>query len=292
MVITRLKGGLGNQMFQYAIGRSLSFHLNTDFRLDTDFYNNQPSDVTKRRYLLDCFNIQVTKAKNHELRKIRGIFFGSCIFVFENYIKEFLGIETYFSEKEVNVYDESVCGFGNDVYLDGYWQTEKYFLQIRSTLLTDFTLKDCASLAYLELFEKISSVNSISLHVRRGDYITNKSSRETMSTCPVEYYHKAIEMLNSKVLEPVYFVFSDDIGWCKKNLKIDQPVYFVEDNQNYEDLLLMRACKHNIIANSSFSWWGAWLNENPEKVVISPSRWFNNHLYNADDIVPKSWIKI
>lgn len=142
----------------------------------------------------------------------------------------------------------------------------------------------------IKIMDYIQSVNSVSIHFRRGDYIGNRI-HETDKT---EYYKEALNIIQSKVENPVYFVFSDDINWIRENFKTSFETHYIDFNDsesNYEDLKLMSSCKHNIIANSSFSWWGAWLNSNPDKIVISPKKWFNDDMLNYEDVIPQSWIQ-
>ncbi|MFH0972649.1 MAG: alpha-1,2-fucosyltransferase, partial [Patescibacteria group bacterium] len=180
----------------------------------------------------------------------------------------------------------------DDIFLDGYWQTEKYFKDIEDIIRSEFTLKTEYSNLNPELIAKISSCNSVSMHIRRGDYITNQNTNEFHGICFLDYYKKAINLIAEKFPNPTIFIFSDDLKWCKENIKIKYPIVFVKGNKNYEDLIMMSKCSHNIIANSSFSWWGAWLNNNPNKIVIAPQKWLNNPNINYSDIIPSTWIKI
>lgn len=146
-----------------------------------------------------------------------------------------------------------------------------------------------------QVAQNILSVNAVSLHVRRGDYVSNLTINQFHGTCSLEYYNQAIAQIAKKVETPHFFVFSDDPEWVKSNLKIDYSITIVDHNnadKNYEDIRLMSLCKHHIIANSSFSWWGAWLCRNPNKIVIAPLKWFNDKSINTTDLIPDGWIKI
>lgn len=140
---------------------------------------------------------------------------------------------------------------------------------------------------------EIKNSNSVSLHIRRGDYVALSKSKKGHALCPISYYKKAIENIAQKIHNPRFFIFSDDIQWVKENLAIKYNAEYIDFNRDYpeRDIILMKHCKHNIIANSSFSWWGAWLNENPNKIVIAPKRWMNN-LESSDDLIEPNWIKI
>ena len=248
MIIVKLKGGLGNQMFQYAYGRKLTLERQATLVLDKTYLTpirQLITGTTTRHYELGEFKIKAkfTKAKGHN-------------------------------------------------YLDGYWQNEKYFKDIRHILLKDFTLKKKTN-NFLKLKKLIAETNSVSIHFRRGDYVKRAVTRKYHGVLNLNYYRRAIALIGEKVEKPNFFVFSDDISWVKKNFKIGKPLTFISGLRkltNSEELILMSLCKHNIIANSSFSWWGAWLNKNPAKIVIAPKRWFRAK--TDSEIVPQSWIKL
>ena len=179
-------------------------------------------------------------------------------------------------------------------YLLGYWQSEKYFADYSDEIREDFTFKSPLSERNSDLANQISSVNSVSVHVRRGDYVTN-AKNAFIGVCPLSYYEQATELIKSRVESPVFFVFSDDMDWVKSNLKLDVKTVMVNHNsgsESYNDMRLMSMSKHHIIANSSFSWWGAWLNPNPEKIVIAPKKWFRNGEFDTSDLIPSNWIRI
>ena len=140
----------------------------------------------------------------------------------------------------------------------------------------------------------ISQTNSVSLHIRRGDYVSNQKTNQTHGTCDLDYYQRCITEIEKEVENPYFFVFSDEIEWVKENLKINHPAEYVDQNtgdKSYEDMRLMSQCKHNVIANSSFSWWGAWLNSYPDKIVFAPKRWFASDKHNTKDLIPEGWKK-
>jgi len=275
MIIIQLKGGLGNQMFQYAMGRRVAHANNTDLKLDISWFNNIGVNYTPRKYSLQPFNIIENFASINEIKALKR---GRI----HNLTKRILTKER----------------FSNNVYLSGYWQNEKYFKDIEDIIRKEFTLKKPIRNKYIDL---INHTNSVSLHIRRGDYVINPEYRKTLGACPLSYYHKAIRNILNFVTHPHFFIFSDDIKWAKNNLKFKHPVTFVSNkeqyllkntNTDYEDLILMSKCKHNIIANSSFSWWGAWLNSNPDKIVIAPKKWFNDLSLTNKDLIPELWMKI
>jgi len=256
MIITKIQGGLGNQVFQWAYGKSLSIMYNNELFLDTTYYNNQLGD-TPRKYELNKFPNLKYDSSNYGNKKI-------------------IEVSDNFNYKELP-YDDNYS-----YYLNGYWQSEKYFLNVSDIIRNELRPDD-------ETLEKLKvkvKENSVSLHIRRTDYITSNGFHPVQT---IEYYDKALEIIGEY---NQIFVFSDDISWCKDNLKYNN-IFFVENQDNIEDLWLMSLCTHNIIANSSFSWWGAWLNQNQNKIVIAPKNWFGESSgLNQSDIIPNKWIKI
>lgn len=283
MVIVRVMGGLGNQLFQYAAGISLAKILNTSLKLDIGFFTTD----SLGGFLLNDFNVPERIIENKE----------SCNkytrLLIERF-KQVLKRSHYYKEKSL-IYDDGFFSNTNkDVYLDGYWQTEKYFAHMREQLLKELTLKSPFVSQYKYFHEQIYKYNSISLHVRRGDYVKDRSINQKHGTCSLEYYYRAMQLIEERVENPVYFIFSDDIEWVKQNLQIHADKFYIENSEAIasQELMLMSECKHNIIANSTFSWWGAWLNKNIGKTVISPQKWFNSNMYNSNDLCPASWIRI
>ncbi|MFA7314320.1 MAG: alpha-1,2-fucosyltransferase [Candidatus Magasanikbacteria bacterium] len=263
MIVLKLKGGLGNQMFQYAHGRSLEFS-GKKVVFDISFFeNNKAKHDVARDFKLCNFNID---------KKVKFVNKKNVFFDFVNKIKRILGFN-----------------------VEEYFQSEKYFRNIEDVVRKEFTLKNEMSESASKFEQEIlHNRNSVSLHIRRGDYVSDIKTNDYHGVCDLNYYERAIKYLKEKIGEIKIFVFSDDISWVKENLKLDN-LFFVssEDIKDYEELILMSKCQHNIIANSSFSWWGAWLNENKDKIVIAPKKWFNNNqVNNKSDIVPKDWIRL
>ncbi len=301
MIIVKLQGGMGNQMFQYALGRRLSHLNNLELKLDTSPYKHQNKNATPRTYSLECFNIIENFAKEKDTKKMhlpkmatRNIFLRIYRKIFRDLsARKPLYKRTYVNEPSFG-FCVDVLKINGDAYLSGNWQNEKYFKDIRDTICKDFTIKD-ESVAYKKILEQIlNTADSVSLHIRRGDYILNEAIGKYHGVCSLGYYKKAISLVAKKIHSPTFFVFSDDIKWVKENLKIEYPMIFVSDGslKDYEELILMSKCKHNIIANSSFSWWGAWLNNNQTKIVVAPKKWFLAPEREKDNPCPKSWIKV
>jgi len=289
MIIVRLIGGLGNQMFQYAAARRLAHHYNTDLFLDVTGF----ASYSLRKFELDIFKI---RAKIAPPDLIKCVPFSRKDAVHIGIRHFFLGetIIQYVKEQTFDFY-ESVLFLPDNVYLNGYWQSEKYFSEIVDIIRKEFSFVNPPSAINQELLEEIGECNSVSMHIRRGDYISNPVTMEFHGALGIDYYTRALNLIRKKVKDPHIFVFSDDIFWVRKNLKTDIPIYFIDHNgaeKDYEDLRLMSNCKHHIIANSSFSWWGAWLCNNSEKMIIAPKKWFNAPGINASDIIPDSWFKV
>lgn len=285
MIALVLKDGLGNQLFQYAAGRSLAEKKKTKLKLDISHYK-----VNKvRTYSLHHFAIQEDFITDNEKLMLRA----------RNWISK--GMKTLgvsaparrFNEKDFQ-YDPTFFDLPDSLYIEGYWQSEKYFLPIESIIRKEFVVKSEPDETNKSLLEQINSGNSVSLHIRRGDYVTDLNINSIHGVIGLDYYQHSIEYISQHVKEPRFFVFSDDMDWVKQNLRIDNfPVHYMNHNgnQDYEDLRLMYSCRHNIVANSSFSWWGAWLNNNKDKIVIAPVNWFKSQ-YRNNDLVPESWIKL
>lgn len=291
MIIVKLMGGLGNQMFQYAFGRALSIKHNQKLILDIDEF----STCESRDFELNKYNISGKIFTRKEKTNLKILNPKSLFFKLLKKLNLTSLIPNYYLEKTL-VYHEDILTLDN-MYFDGYFQNEKYFKSIRNELLNDFKITEDIT-AYTKEVKKLikSSDKSVSLHIRRGDYVSNSRINNIHGTCSLEYYTKAIEYIKTQIGEINIFIFSDDISWVKENLH-HKNIYFVESYNNripHEDIYLMSLCSHHIIANSSFSWWGAWLNQNENKIVIAPKRWFNDKKMEkqAQDIVPRDWIRI
>ena len=288
MYIFQLMGGLGNQMFQYAAAKALSGHTISSVKVDFD----SPYKHVNYVYNLGVFKLQVEKATFKDLwlakpkKKLLKRFFmvagknPDCRLV---------------TEKRDFQYDNTFFEIPDGSYVRGFWQSELYFKSIEDLIRKDFTFASEPKNHNKEIAKAITSQQAVSLHIRRGDYVNIPSTNEFHGTCSIEYYQKAIEYILSKVSNAVFYIFSDDLPWAKENLKVSALHIFVEGNDavtNYEDLRLMSLCQHHIIANSSFSWWGAWLNPSKTKIVIAPGKWMNDPGFETKDLIPKAWIRL
>jgi hypothetical protein len=288
MIIVKLKGGLGNQMFQYAIGRRLAEHYHTKLKLDLSLYQDEETDVTPRNFQLNRFFTTAEIARPKDLK----LFFtaGSLI----NKARKFWANSKYIAEQSIR-FNPEFLHFGRNCYLDGYWQCESYFSDIKGLIRKEFRLKQSFEGKNRHLANLIGSVNAVSLHIRRGDYVENPVTKQFHGSCSPEYYEKAIHHMGSKINDPHFFVFSDDPAWVANNFRINFPMTIVDNNNEsngFEDMRLMSICKDHIIANSSFSWWGAWLNGREEKIVIGPQKWFNDPSIDTSTVIPETWLKI
>lgn len=294
MIVVKLIGGLGNQLFQYAAGRALASYHKTQLALDTGYLKLiSNGEYTQRKFELDRFNINASLANEGVLKNFD--------FDQNKYISRLKKIspglfsKMIFNEHHFNFHSEFLR-LPKDTYLNGYWQSEKYFNSFREKLLSEITLKEPLFPAALLIDKRIGEVNAVSLHVRRGDFVSLKSANHFHGYLETDYYKAALEQIKNKVTDPVFFIFSDDLDWCKKNFDFIEQREFVDGKANgistQEELILMSRCNHNIIANSSFSWWGAWLNQNKSKTVIAPKNWFADKKINTNDLIPANWIKI
>lgn len=296
-------GGLGNQMFQYALGRHLTIKNNQILKIDYSRYSpvRQGENTDGRNFGLNHFNINITPADQKDIKKHYKYY------RYDTWINRFLSrinkvkfykkayYEIPFVVEPANncqIFDPNILNYKyTDSYFRGFWQSEKYFKDIRDILLKDFTVKTAPDESNSALLQEIDEKTSVSLHIRRGDITYTES---TVGTLPFDYYTEAIAHLTGKIKNPHFYIFSDDMDWVKKNFKIDFPTVYVQNSveKDYEDMRLMSHCKHHIIANSTFSWWGAWLATYPEKIVIAPERYSQKTDRPNPDYYPESWVLI
>lgn len=279
MIIAKLAGGRGNQLFTYSLARKLEIKYNIPMYLDLSFLNRRDMGpkFTYRDYDLDVFNINPK---------------------FTSEINKSCNIDYMIKEPSL-IYHDNISHIYNyiphdkTIYLDGYWQCDKYFIEIEDILRKELTFKvPISNGKQLDLLNEIKSSNSIMIHVRRGDYLNN----DFHGVINVDYINNSINIIKEKVNNPKFYIFSDDIEWCENNLTHIENSFIVDDS--YKDvkfanyLELMIACKNFIISNSTFSWWAAWLSNNKNKIVISPKKWFSNN--DLTDIVNEkmNWIKV
>lgn len=310
-MIVQLNSGLGNQMFQYAFGKALEKHYDCKVYFDTLSEYNIPH---YRKLELKKFELVLNEASIYQLTKYLPlsslkIDLSQFSFFYRLYYKV---CRKLFKDKSLNLYrilfnkniieENTLCVYNDmyfkldiykNTYFKGYFQNEQFFKSIESSIRNDFKLKD-DYLSDTELANKINIENSVSIHIRRGDYLDCK----LFPTFDLNYYLEAIKLIIKNISNPIFYVFSDDIEWAKKNINYEHYHFRFVDEKFSEnacdDLLLMSKCKHNIIANSTYSWWSAWLNSNRDKIVICPLKWYLDKEMNSltQYMIPKQWIRI
>jgi hypothetical protein len=295
MVIVKLQGGLGNQMFQFAIASILSLENKSKMKVDNRFFENKEKMVgfTPRQFELSVFNNSYHVAtlkeiksfailsKFNQLRQNYGLNYPKV------FIEPFLG------------YNHSVLQLQSPVYLDGYFQSYRYFEGYEDFIKDKFSFsKANLDQKNRQLLRVLNNNETVAVHIRRGDYVNDKLTQQFHGNCSKEYYLEAINRMEQKSKGLTYVFFSDDIDWVKEEFAdLLVKKLFVDENkgsESWKDMFLMTFCSHNIIANSSFSWWGAWLNSFSEKTVIAPKKWFLNSDANekTNDLIPESWLRI
>ncbi len=291
-------GGLGNQMFQYALAKNIAIRNKTNLVFDLTFLNlrQAKANYVYRNYDLDVFNIEENSTFLSRNPKV----FQNSTYLFQTLINKLnkkINKKNFIEELKPYEYDFEVLNSPNGSYLVGYWQNEKYFYDIKEIIKDEFSsFRYPLSEKAEELSRVINGENSICLNFRRTDYITSQEAKKFHGSIENDFYDLALEIIRKKINDPRLFVFSDDIDWCKNNFKSSLPTTFVDGvyvGKKYSDYFrLMRACKHYVIPNSTFAWWAAWLNSSKDKIVIAPKRWVASEKINSDDFVPKNWIRV
>jgi hypothetical protein len=261
-------------MFQYAAARRLAFKRRAPLKLDLSELEGDP----QRRYALNHLSIRADIATYAETQDLARK-------------KPFYRKKTYIRERRFT-FEPRIRFKVPPVYLQGYWASEKYFFDVQSLIRKEFEISTAASLENEALLSQISQdANPVAVHVRRGDYV----GHGLHASQPMEYYRAAAAGIHAAAPDAKFYVFSDDPVWTKENLKLPYEVAYVShngENTNYEDLRLMTFCRHFVIANSTFSWWGAWLSARKGKTVYAPRKWFNDPSYDTKDLIPPGWIQI
>ena len=286
MIIVRIIGGLGNQMFQYAFYKRLKEKYG-DVKCDINGYENYKLHTGFE--LENIFDVKIEKATLREIEKCTTFYNRNLLSRITR--KIFGNKKTHIEEKD---FSWDIIDAKQNLFLDGYWQSEQYFGDNKA-LREDFKFKNQLSVDD-ELEKIVNSSSSVSLHVRRGDYVGNT----VYAQLDESYYASAMEMISKQVENPVFLVFSDDLNWAENSLlaslKLKYNIVFfkTENGSPMQDLQTMARCRHNIIANSSFSWWGAWLNNNSSKIVVYPNRWYTDPKTNSEHIaqMPKDWFAV
>jgi hypothetical protein len=288
MVIVRLTGGLGNQMFQYATGRALADRLGTELLLDTRAFGTPLAlkDYTRRAYALSPFKLRAKLATPADLKDwpVWVVEIGMRL----RFVRPWFG--RWHFEPAIS-YDPGVLTLREPVCLVGYWQSERYFVDVAERIRADFALAQPLSGDNAALLQIARSEHSVGLHVRRGDFVKLKHAAQVHGLCSIDYYRRAIGLVKERCPGCRFLVFSDDPEWARAELPLDASAVFVTGNEQQpeHDLILMSACKHHIIANSSFSWWAGWLGYSPEQIVIAPTPWYARPELDTRDLAVSRW---
>jgi hypothetical protein len=292
VILIKLQGGLGNQMFQYAFGLAISNKLNTPLYLDLSFFK-QNHGLTPRKYELDLFNNSINIAGDKLVSRFLHPGFVQKVFK-----KMGINNSTIYRENSLR-FSDAVFEVKPPAYFEGFFQSEQYFSVVGQLIRKNFTFKSSLNKKSQIIADELThQANTVSIHIRRGDYVSSTAANHLHGVCSVNYYQNAIALIKDKIKDPVFYFFSDDPEWVAQHLlPVVANATLVQHNHDadsWQDLALMSKCKHHIIANSSFSWWGAWLNPSKEKIVIAPATWFSTKTDYLDpqDLIPKSWIQI
>lgn len=283
MIITEINGGLGNQLFQYAAGLSLSLRHQTQLKTAVQFKNSD----TSRSLGLSHFNLNLIEATQEDVNQLYS---GSAV---DRAIQAVLPAQFKHVYKEKHfAYQSGFEKLGSNVYLKGYWQSERYFSTIANQVKDIFTLQPHLYSNILPLIEEIKQTESVSIHVRKGDYLLHPYL-DYYASLESTYYNNALAALQENLPQLKLYVFTDDPKWVEENLALPLPFTLISGVQTrsmYEDFQAMLSCKYHIIANSSFSWWTAWLSAREGKKVVAPKEWFKNGPSDTADLIPKSWL--
>ena len=281
MITSTLLGGLGNQMFQYAAGRALALRNRTSLRLDLGWFEHRPARLTPRRYELDCFQIEAELCSIYPPTRAERV-------------REILRLSPRVHTESTFRFDPRTLELPDHVRLVGYWVNERYFEDFSAQVREDFSFREPPLGRNEELADQISATNAVSVHVRRTDYVTNGAIAAYHGALSPDYYSAAAARIREGLRDPHFYVFSDDPDWCRANLDLGGSTTYVDHNRQRgaEDMRLMSMCSHHIIANSSFSWWGAWLGSGEDAIVIAPTEWVADGSVDTADVVPAGWLRL
>lgn len=290
MIISRITSGLGNQLFQFAAARHLALKNKTSLYLDLSYYHYTYVTDTPRAFKLKHFAVPYRVLQNSPAEYVSK---ATKLLPNRSLPPFFL----FLKEKHFH-FDTSVPqARASCITLDGFWQSEEYFRESADTIRRELTLTSNPSPEFDEYEQLIKAASMpVSVHIRRGDYVNHPEFSQTFGFVGLSYYEQALNQLQVQVNAPRFFIFSDDQEWVRDNLPLPDNAVFVRNSgadSDVADLVLMSRCKHHIIANSSFSWWGAWLNPNPDKLVITPKKWYKQQpTWNTKDLLPATWLAL
>jgi len=289
MIIVKIYGGMANQLFQYAAGYALSLHHAAPLKLDISYFQEKNSD-TKRAFALDKFAIDYELASQEEIDQVFKFRF--IDYAWNKLVP--IANKRFYGEKKLG-FNERFFELPKSVYLRGYFQSDKYFLNCKRSLFEQYKIKTNNFPHLLPLAATLSNTNTVALHIRLGDYL-NPTLSGIMAPFNADYYKKAMEQIQKNISNPKFYIFSDQIQLAKDLLNLNEvDAIFVDESitkNAEEDFYLMQSCQHQIIANSTFSWWAAYLNENNHKIVIAPTKWYKDHFGDATHLYPDNWVVI
>lgn len=290
MVIGRITSGLGNQLFQYALARTLALRNHTSLYLDLSYYKQTYATNTPRTFKLDRFNVRYERLETSPyvyLSKATKLLPNRSLKPFAQFVRE---PHFHFGRAVLEAKAKLIV-------LEGFWQSERYFGECASVIRDELSFKRQVGPAFDSYRRMIQQAElPISIHIRRGDYVTHPEFSQSFGFVGLAYYQQAIRMITNRFPSATLFVFSDDMDWVRHNLSLNLPHVFVNNtgaDADVDDLESISLCHHHVIANSSFSWWGAWLNPRADKVVVAPNQWFKNKPdWNTRDLVPPGWLRL
>jgi hypothetical protein len=289
MNIVNIIGGLGNQLFQYAFGKYLEKEMKYDVKFDVHT-NRVGENFTSRDLDISKLNVQFAIASQADIKNFK-FWDKGVLWRIERKVaqKNFLFSKRYIVQENAH---SILKNTPDNVYYDGYWQSYEYVDSVRETLLNEIKVSEIFYENYRSLLNEFESFDSVAIHIRRGDYINIKVNAKLFEVCDMDYYDKAIKLIKSTLPNAKFYIFTQDLEWAKENFSLDK-FKIVEGNSAIDDMMLMSFCKHNIIANSTFSWWSAWLNRNPNKLIISPLKWYKGKMnIQTINLIPTNWIRI
>ena len=289
-VVIRLVGGLGNQMFQYAAAKAVALRNGAELTLDLSWF----STVSDRHYALGPLSVSAHTIGDIPPKGTAGHLLRKTQYRLARYTEKYFLRRPVFHEKHFH-FDSAMLDVRAPVRLEGYFQSENYFLEYRNLIASEFKLASPPGHSAQAMLEKMATHDAICLHVRRGDYAANATTNAFHGLCSLDYYHRGLNIVSEGLPNPHCYVFSDDPEWVRANFFPALPMTVVDihgPHEAHEDLRLMAACKHFVIANSSFSWWAGWLGTNPKKIVVAPSRWFQAGNTDTKDLIPAGWVKL
>lgn len=288
MIIVKISGGLGNQLFQYSFGRYLGLQLGAEVRYDIRTSMNRPG-FTDRDFGLSAFDIVPEAATSDEIRRLKRFTGGFGERLWRKAVEKMPSLCRSFV---VESHEVPFPAESDECYYDGYWQYYRYAEKAGIRFPDEVTKGIESDGSTRELTARIKSTESVSIHIRRGDYISNPANARLYAECGAAYYERAAGFMAGQFNDPAWYIFSDDVEWARNTLS-GISCTFIEGNSAVTDMFLMSCCRHNIIANSTFSWWAAWLNRNPGKIVVAPQHWYNGKMNEVTrELIPEEWIRL